>query len=296
MTEGVDYAFTKPSAQALVNADKHFAGRYIGPGTDDKHLHATERDSLFAHGIDIFLLVEGAANGALGGFSTGVGHAKSAETARLALGASALPLYFAVDFDVTSLQWPTVRSYLIGAGSVIGKSRVGIYGGIRAMQWASADGVASWFFQTFAWSAGRWFPGNHVEQYENDVTIDGASCDLCRANKVNFGQWSLRGAPNVGVNNEMGYFFSEANGSQYFADSSFERYWAFTGDGTWDAVHAAAGSPPAPVVDGKMIAAGAFGQYQGIYTLPRAPHTPGPAPSPGNYTISFTGSGTANPS
>jgi Domain of unknown function (DUF1906) len=189
--EGVDYAFSQPDPAGLYAAGKRFAMRYVGPGTDDKHLHADERDQIWAAGLDIVLLAEGAENSALGGLPTGVAHANSAATAAAFLGApDSLPIYFAVDFDVTVAQWPAVASYFRGAGSVIGNDRVGIYGGVRAMQWAARDGVAAWFFQTYAWSAGAWFAGNHVEQYHNGVQMAGGEVDLCRAVQAQYGQWT----------------------------------------------------------------------------------------------------------
>lgn len=188
--QGCDYAFSRPSPSGLFAAGLRFAMRYVGPGTDDKHLHLDERDALWAAGLGIVLLAEGTANGALYGFSAGQSHASSALSNARALGApDSLPIYFAVDFDVTPGQWPTVVEYLGGAASVIGASRVGIYGGVRAMQWAARDRVASWFFQTFAWSYGQWYPGNHVEQYDNDVSLAGGTVDLCRAVQANYGQW-----------------------------------------------------------------------------------------------------------
>jgi hypothetical protein len=194
----VDYAFSRPDPAGLFAAGKRFAMRYIGPGTDDKHLHTAERDALWAAGLFVALLAEGAGNDALGGFSTGQSQASSALDAARALGApDSLPIYFAVDFDVTSSQWPTVAQYFNGAASVLGGAMVGIYGGIHAMQWAARDGVAAWFFQTYAWSSGQWYPGNHVEQYQNDVTVAGGAVDLCRSVQANYGQWGPSGPPEM---------------------------------------------------------------------------------------------------
>lgn len=198
MTEGCDYAFSQPSPSGLYAAGKRFAMRYVGPGTDDKHLHADERDQIWAAGLDICLLAEGAIDSATGGYSVGVQHAQSALAGARALGAPDwVPIYFAVDFDVTSAQWPTVVAYFNGVASVIGRSRVGIYGSVRAIQWAARDGVATWFFQTYAWSAGQWFSGNHVEQYQNGVSMAGGTVDLCRARQSNYGQWSSGGAADM---------------------------------------------------------------------------------------------------
>ncbi len=188
--QGCDYAFSHPSETGLYAAGMRFAIRYVGPGTDDKQLHSDERDRIWAAGMSIGLVAEGTASGALGGFPTGQAHASSAWSAAQALGApNTIPIYFAVDFDVTAAQWSTVASYLDGAASVIGVHRVGIYGGLRAVQWAARDQVAFWFWQTYAWSGGLWYSGNHLEQYQNNVTVAGGQVDLCRSKAINFGQW-----------------------------------------------------------------------------------------------------------
>jgi hypothetical protein len=101
------------------------------------------------------------------------------------------PIYFSVDFDVTSTQWPDVRDALRGAGAAIGAARVGVYGGRHAIEWARRDGVAAWYWQTYAWSGGFWVVGNHIEQYRNGVILAGAALDLDRAMVSDFGQWPM---------------------------------------------------------------------------------------------------------
>jgi Domain of unknown function (DUF1906) len=187
--EGVDYAFSSPSPAGLAAAGKRFAMRYVGPGSASKHLTAAERDQIWAAGLSIVLLVEGATGDILAGYATGRAHAQSAESARLALGAPALPLYFAADRDMTAANMPAINAYLLGAASVIGASRVGIYGEYDVMRWTHDAGTAAWFFQTYAWSGGAWYPGNHVQQYKNTVSLAGGTVDLCRALLPNFGQW-----------------------------------------------------------------------------------------------------------
>src|SRR6185295_10224570 len=83
------------------------------------------------------------------------------------------PFYFAVDWDVTPEQWPAVLDYFRGAASILTTERVGIY----AVRWAVRDRAASWFFQTYAWSKGQWYPGNHIEQYRNGVSLVGGDVD-----------------------------------------------------------------------------------------------------------------------
>ncbi len=167
-----------------------FAGRYFGPGTWDKHASAAECANLDAHGMSIFALAEGWEDGALDGYHRGVEHATSARDGLAAVGAPGdAPIYFAVDFDWQNWQWQPVAEYFQGAADVIGRARVGIYGGIRVVDWAAEWDVARWFFQTYAWSGGQWSPHNHVEQYNNGVWTCGGRVDQCRSVKKYFGQW-----------------------------------------------------------------------------------------------------------
>jgi hypothetical protein len=189
--EGVDYAYAPhPSAAGLAAAGKHFVCRYGGPGSPGKQLTATERDALFAAGLSIVANAEGAANGLLGGRPVGLAWAASARDHFGALGMPVdRPIYFSADFDCSAGQWPAVREGLRGAASVIGADRVGVYGSYDVMRWAAADKVAVKFWQSYAWSGGRWFAGNDIEQYHNGVTVAGADVDLCRAMTADYGQW-----------------------------------------------------------------------------------------------------------
>lgn len=188
--EGVDYAFSRPNIGQLAALGKVFACRYGGPGTSPKHLTPAETQTLITAGIALVANAEGAADGMLGGYSVGVSWARSAEEHFARCGMpSDRPIYLSADFDVTSSQWPAVREALRGAASVLGASRVGVYGGRHAIEWARRDGVAAWFWQTYAWSGGVWVPGNHIEQYLNGVPLGGATLDLDRALQNDFGQW-----------------------------------------------------------------------------------------------------------
>jgi hypothetical protein len=59
------------------------------------------------------------------------------------------------------------------------------------MQWAKRDRVARWFWQTLAWSGGRWAGHNHLEQYRTGVSLAGGTVDLCRSKTVDYGQWGV---------------------------------------------------------------------------------------------------------
>lgn len=193
-TEGVDYAWSRPDIGQLAAAGKAFACRYGGPGSSGKQLDPGEAQALSAAGVAIVANAEGAADGLLGGWSAGADWARRADAHFRACGMPPdRPIYLSADFGVTSAQWPAVREALKGAASVIGAGRVGIYGGRRAIEWARRDGVAAWFWQTYAWSYGVWVPGNNIEQYQNGVSLAGATLDLDRALQSDFGQWTIGG-------------------------------------------------------------------------------------------------------
>lgn len=200
LAQGVDYAFPpRPSIQGLVNAKKTFACRYGGPGSIDKQLDPVEAQQLSAAGIAIVANAEGSAGGLVGGYSTGASWARTAEARFKACGMPpGRPIYLSVDFDVQPGQWAAVASALRGAADVLGGvGRVGIYGGRHAIEWARRDGVAAWYWQTYAWSGGVWVPGNHIEQYQNGVSLAGADVDLDRALEADFGQWKVNGGSSM---------------------------------------------------------------------------------------------------
>ncbi|HEX6682847.1 MAG TPA: DUF1906 domain-containing protein [Candidatus Limnocylindrales bacterium] len=225
MIEGVDYAWSRPNIGQLAAAGKRFACRYGGPGSSGKQLDPGEAQALSAAGIAIVANAEGAADGLLGGFSVGVSWARDADQHFRACGMPpGRPIYLSVDFDVQSGQWPPVANALRGAASVLGAGRVGVYGGRRAIEWARRDGVAQWFWQTYAWSSGVWVPGSHIQQYANGVNFGGATIDLDRALVTDFGQWKI-GEHDVELGDRIG--------TPDFPDRTYQQYlWD-----THDALH-----------------------------------------------------------
>jgi hypothetical protein len=188
--DGVDYSYDRPSASGLASAGKRFACRYGGPGSSGKQLDAAEARALTRAGIAIVANAEGSTGGLLGGYGTGADWARRTHAHFTSLGMPAdRPIYLSVDFDVTSGQWPSVAAALRGAASVLGAGRVGVYGGLHTVTWARRDRVARWFWQTLAWSGGRWAAGNHIEQYRIDVPLAGGTVDLNRALRADYGQW-----------------------------------------------------------------------------------------------------------
>jgi hypothetical protein len=165
---------------------------YAGPGFG-KFFTKGEIGSLHAMGIAVVILAERFDVSALDGYSEGVSQAQEADAMSFTWGLpSDRPIYFAVDFDMQVYQRPAVKSFLDGCAAVIGRGRVGIYGGIRTTEWAAQNRYASWFFQTYAWSGTDLGPAANVYQYRNNQILGGANVDLDRSITVDFGQW-----PNV---------------------------------------------------------------------------------------------------
>lgn len=190
MAEGVDFSGARPSGLCLAQNGKTFAGRYFGPGGSWKHATRAEVTALTAFGVQIVSLVEGEIRDALGGYAKGVTHAQLAHTTAVTAGMPPdRPMYFAVDWDASTTELARVVDYLAGAASVIGWGRVGVYGGYRTIDYLHARGKGAWWFQTYAWSAGRWHAANYIEQYRNGVTVCGGAVDLCRSKRPDFGQW-----------------------------------------------------------------------------------------------------------
>lgn len=191
MAEGVDYSTSRPRPWVLAQAGKTFAVRYVGPGSSAKHLTRAEATALRSAGLAIATVAEGYARDALTGRATGVRHANAADDGIAAAGGPGqAPVFFTIDWDASATELEATRAYFDGAADTIGLGRVGLYGGYRSIDWAVRNKIATRFWQTYAWSAGKVHPGADLLQYRNRVYIDGGQVDLCRSLSVDFGQWN----------------------------------------------------------------------------------------------------------
>jgi hypothetical protein len=77
------------------------------------------------------------------GFAGGVADARTAWQLHTAAGGGqSAPIFFSIDDDINRDTWNTLAlPWLRGINSVLGVQRTGVYGGIKACQWAAADGV-----------------------------------------------------------------------------------------------------------------------------------------------------------
>ncbi|MFC4034530.1 glycoside hydrolase domain-containing protein [Streptomyces polygonati] len=190
---GVDYAWSHPGGAALAAAGKKFAARYLS-GDTSKNLTRAEADDLAAHGVASVVVWESTADRAGQGYAAGAADAERAVLQAQAAGKpDSRPIYFAVDYDADSA---IVAPYFRGVASVIGLARTGVYGGYRTVKYMLDYQIATWAWQTTAWSGGRWDPRAHIRQ-GGTVTIHGVSCDLNTATTTDYGQWTPAHTPTV---------------------------------------------------------------------------------------------------
>ncbi len=186
---GVDYSFARPAPTTLQASGSTFAVRYVSPAPNNKNISLSEAQSLQAAGQDVILVFENAANQMLNGYSQGVADANTAVSVATAAGAPAnFFCYFAADFEVLQAQYPAINAYLNGASSVMGLSRVGIYGSYYAVAESLNAGVASKGWQTVAWSYG--LEDSRISLFQYATHIFGTSCDVDVGFGSNLGQWS----------------------------------------------------------------------------------------------------------
>ena len=184
---GVDYAWSHPASSDIVAHNHRFVARYLSPDTS-KNLSAPELADLKAKGLPVITVWEGGQTRALSGAPAGVADAQSALAQANALGQPAnSPIYFAVDFENTPEQISTIDDYLKGAASVIGPSRVGVYGSYSVVGHSLDIGTAKYAWQAAAWSSGQKEPRAQIYQ---DGRVDfGGGADLNVAQTSDIGQW-----------------------------------------------------------------------------------------------------------
>jgi hypothetical protein len=171
--------------------------RYLSTPGNPKNLTKTRVFLLRTAGFKIVTVFETTANRALTGDGAGkVVDARSAQAQLVALGAPVdAPVYFAVDFDATATQQAGDQRLPAAAASVLGKNRVGIYGGYWPVKRALDAGVCKYAWQTYAWSGGKWDQRAHIRQVKNGQRLAGLTVDFNESQKPDYGQWFATPTP-----------------------------------------------------------------------------------------------------
>lgn len=184
---GLDYAWSKPSIAKMLSKRVKFVIRYLSYDKTGKTATKKEVLSLRNKGIKVGFVWETTANRAGKGFAAGVSDAREALKQLSKLGApNNVPVYFAVDYDANPA---TVDPYFRGVLSVTGVLRVGAYGSYKVVKYLKEHKLISFCWQTYAWSGGKWYSGNHIEQYKTEISFDGADVDFNRTKKDYCGLW-----------------------------------------------------------------------------------------------------------
>lgn len=187
---GIDYSWARPGGKAIREAGFEFVMRYVPyPGDGGKGLTSDEIADLRANGLAIGLVFESTSGRMLEGEAAGVEDGNTVAQSVAAIGfPDILPIYFACDFDAVESQFVSLDAYLKGVASVLGQSRVGIYGSFAVIEHCHEVGSAMWLWQTYAWSGGHVSDWAHIFQNLNGQTLNGGAVDYNAAARE-FGQW-----------------------------------------------------------------------------------------------------------
>lgn len=190
--KGVDYSFARPDIQMLVNRGIKHAGRYLyrtvqSNGLPNKGISRQEWDDLKGSGIEPWFFYEEDVTDPIKGFEVGRVQALRAEEHRDREGLPDLPIHFPVDHDAVADEIPEILKGLEGAATIVGPSRVGVYGEFDVVKAAFDAGVVQYACQTYAWSSGRWDSRATTQQWANGQW--GGTVDFNRATRFSdFGQ------------------------------------------------------------------------------------------------------------
>lgn len=190
----LDYSAGAPNATAVRTAGYVGVIRYVGFPANRKCITRAEYADMLAHGVGVGLVFEQFAADALQAAPGGRRNAALAKAHAADVGfPPGRPIYMACDTDIVSAaQFASVLDYLRGAGEILGGPQmVGVYGEYDVIDRAAAAGVAAWFWQTRAWSAGKRHPRRHLTQELGQVAVDGIDCDR---NTIVVPDWGQAGA------------------------------------------------------------------------------------------------------
>lgn len=190
---GLDFAAGPANPASLRAAGIGFVCRYLS--STWKGIRSPEYEAYVHAGIGVVLNYENTGQESLGGFQAGVKYARIGEQNRVNAGIPVAPVYFSVDFQPTRAQMSVILEYLRGVASVIGHDRTGVYGSYDVIEAVHKSGAAAWFWQTYAWSAGRVSTHAHIYQHLNGQHVAGVEADLDRALSANYGQTAPPDSP-----------------------------------------------------------------------------------------------------
>lgn len=153
-TYGADFAWTKPSPQALLDAGNSFVLGYI---SDDASKDLQNPMDYVNAGLRVGLVFETYTNRAAEGYGSGKADGQHSEQAANARGYPVdAPLFFAVDYDAQPGDFGAIQDYANGFNEAT-RRPVGIYGSFTVVEHFVTLGQAP---IQFGWQAAAWSGGN----------------------------------------------------------------------------------------------------------------------------------------
>lgn len=190
MTVALDYSAGFPGAVNI--RAKGYAGafRYFGFSDRRKCTTAAELADFTAHERGMAAVFEDAAGNWRGGAAQGRRDGGIARGFADRIGFPGdRPIYAAVDQDVvTSSDFSAMLNYVGAFRDVVDVG--GVYGESDVIDRCRDEGMATYFWQTAAWSRGRKTACNAF-QYVGSVSVGGVTCDTNQLNALDWGQHNL---------------------------------------------------------------------------------------------------------
>lgn len=186
-----DYSAGKPGAAAIQKSGALGAIRYIGFPDRSKCTNRAEFVDFDDHNLGMALVFENNTTDWRGGYGAGlVSGRRGRDHANAIRFPADRPIYMAVDQDVVRLgEFAIMIEYLRGAGASLGGvEATGVYGEADVIDRARDAGVASYFWQTAAWSQGRRAKNLNLFQKIGAVKVAGIDCDINEVLTPDWGQ------------------------------------------------------------------------------------------------------------
>jgi len=202
----IDFSAGLPSASAIKASGHEGALLYCSPAREPwmkaKQPPRSYLDSLDAEGLRFGFVWQKRQGGSIKtgdvgrGYAGGRADAMEAQTYLDSVGRGDMPVFFAVDFDISLAEWNSIgKPFFDGAAEVLGRQRVGIYGHSRVLDWAREDGavaevapgrILGW--QTKSWSAGV-KASDYAVVYQGIHNVDGPDGIKVDVNEIWHGEW-----------------------------------------------------------------------------------------------------------
>lgn len=163
--KGVDtvQTITKDNAVALADCGVSFVGRYLVPSKYSKALTDAEASTILSSGLGIALIFEIDAARARKGETQGKLDGESVKALAYEMDVpNGTAIYFAVDYDAPTSDYPAIESYLYAAKKSVYPYRCGVYGKADLINSVKAD----CYMQCVAWSGGVLSKKANIYQYE----------------------------------------------------------------------------------------------------------------------------------